>query len=182
MVSPDTFWTNHICRGGITHYASVHIHTNNKFICTGELKVPTLLMPNPKVHRSTSNNPNFYRDTWTTSSNLNRAIAYAGDFSWLLSVHLAHCQDIYLTYTTAFSFKIVQLSLNAIKAENLSGSQNRPPIIVLPLSRRAKKLSRPILCNIHNSLFIHACYMSRPRLEFCPNRNTSFKLRIRENP
>jgi hypothetical protein len=166
---------------GLHTHACAHIHTNNKFNCTGELKIPTLPTPNPKVHGPTSNNPNFFEIpehcplTWNETSPMLVIFRH-------YCVHVAHCQDIYLNYTTAVSFKIVQLSLNAIKAENLSESQNRPHIIVLPLSRGAKKLSRPILYNIHNSVFIHACYMSRTCLEFFPNRNTSFKLCIREQP
>jgi hypothetical protein len=58
----------------------------------------------------------------------------------------------------------------------------RPHIIVLPFNCRAKKLSGQIMYNILNSVSIHARYTSRPCSEFCPTRNTSFKLCIREHP
>jgi hypothetical protein len=38
--------------GGLQAHACAHIHTNNKFTCTGELKIPTLPTPSPKVHPS----------------------------------------------------------------------------------------------------------------------------------
>lgn len=59
---------------GLHTYACAHVHTNYKFTCKGELKIPTLLTPNPKVHWPTSNNPNFIEIpehcplTWTEPS------------------------------------------------------------------------------------------------------------------